>query len=292
MKAQIVIPLFLLTVATSAAGADEQFVAKVGETTITRADFDRYISYQGAEEQAKLKSDAKYRKQMVDRIVNALVVSRIAHKAGFDQRRDVREKLALLANDFITLEYLENEVAAKATVTDGEMKSYYDGHHQEFTLPDAVRVRHILVKVDQNSDEKTKKAARERAEKILARAKGGADFAALAKETSDDKESRERGGDLGFVSRGLRLADLEKEIFSLKPGEVGKVVSTPYGFHVVKVEERRSAALQPYDQVKEKLRTKLAKEAGRRAIKEFVASSVKASGAKVNGDALAAPPGR
>lgn len=290
MKAQIVIPLFLLAAAASVAGADEQFVAKVGETTIARADLDRYISYQGAEEQAKLKSDPKYRRQMVDRIVNGIVVSRAAHKAGFDQRRDVREKLALLVNDFITLEYLESEVAAKAAVTDGEMKSYYDGHRQEFTLPEGVRVRHILVRVDQSADEKTKKAARERAEKILARARGGADFAALAKEASDDKESRDRGGDLGFVGRGLRLAEFEKEVFSLKPGEVGKLISSPYGFHIVKTEERRSASPQSYDQAKEKVRAKLAKEAGRRAVQEFVASAVKASGAQVNAEAIAAPP--
>ena len=137
-------------------------------------------------------------------------------------------------------------------------RNQYDAAPQKFDTPEQIRVRHILVGA-KTCD------AEGKARDLLAQARQpGADFAALAKANSDDPGSGSRGGDLGFFTRGKMAPAFESAAFALKqPGDLSDVIRTEFGFHVIRLEERRPAARQPFESVKGSLVKGLAETQGR-----------------------------
>lgn len=132
------------------------------------------------------------------------------------------------------------ELDAYITANAQEIDQAYQQNRFRYTgLELQVRARHILVKVDAGADEAAKQAARQRAQQLLARARAGEDFAALARQNSQDEGSARRGGDLGWNPRGRMVAPFDQAQFALQPGQISDVVESQFGFHVIKVEGRR-----------------------------------------------------
>src|ERR1700722_4190259 len=146
-------------------------------------------------------------------------------------------------------------------VTDQQVEQYYQGHQKDYQVPDEVKVRHILIKVATGADAKTDAAAKQKAEDLLKQIKGGADFAALAKANSDDPGSKEQGGELGMIQRGVTVPAFEKAAFSLQPGQTSDVIKTQFGYHIIKVEEKQTAHLKPLDEVKAQIVATLTRQA-------------------------------
>ncbi len=135
-------------------------------------------------------------------------------------------------------------------VTSQQVEQYYQGHQKDYQVPEEVKVRHILIKVPTGADAKTDAAAKQKAEDLLKQIKGGADFAALAKANSDDPGSKEQGGELGMIQRGVTVPAFEKAAFELQPGKVSDVIKTQFGYHILQVEEKQTAHLKPLEEVK------------------------------------------
>ena len=138
-------------------------------------------------------------------------------------------------------------------------RNQYDAAPEKYRTPEEVRVRHILVAAKACDAER-------RAQELLAQARQpGTDFAALARADSDDAGSAERGGDLGFFPRGKMAPEFETAAFALKqPGDLSDVVRTEFGFHIIRLEDRRPAGLLPFEKVREGLIKGLS-ESSRRA---------------------------
>ncbi len=105
-------------------------------------------------------------------------------------------------------------------VSEQQIQQYYQGHQKDYQVPEEVKVRHILIKVDAGADPKVDAAAKQKAEDLLKQIKAGADFAALAKANSDDPGSKEQGGELGMIQRGVTVPAFEKAAFGLQPGQI------------------------------------------------------------------------
>jgi peptidyl-prolyl cis-trans isomerase D len=135
-------------------------------------------------------------------------------------------------------------------VSNEQVAQYYQAHQKDFQVPEGVKVRHILIKVPTGADAKTDAAAKQKAEDLLKQIKGGADFATLAKANSDDPGSKEQGGELGMILRGVTVPEFEKTAFGLQPGQVSDVIKTQFGYHIIKVEEKQAAQLKALDEVK------------------------------------------
>jgi peptidyl-prolyl cis-trans isomerase D len=143
-------------------------------------------------------------------------------------------------------------------VGDQEITDYYNLHRDDrFTEPEQVRARHILVNVAAGDDAKA--AARKKAEGLLAKVKAGADFADLATKNSDDSGSASKGGDLGLFGRGKMVQPFEAAAFALGVGQVSDIVESPFGFHIIKVEEHRKGGPKPLEEVREEIVTALEK---------------------------------
>jgi peptidyl-prolyl cis-trans isomerase C len=139
---------------------------------------------------------------------------------------------------------VEAEVNPKVTVDDSAVKTFYDQNPQQFQQPEAWRASHILIKVDQGAPDPQKKEARAKAESILKQVQGGGDFAALAKQHSQDG-SAQAGGDLNYFQKGQMVAPFEQAAAALKPGEVSGVVETQFGYHIIKLTDHKDPRQVP-----------------------------------------------
>lgn len=142
-------------------------------------------------------------------------------------------------------------------VADKELRDYYESHKDEFSQQEQVRARHILVKVD---DQTTDEQARQRIEAARQRIQGGADFAAVAGEVSEDTASKGTGGDLGFFGRGQMVPEFEEAAFNAETGKLVGPVKTSFGYHLMEVSEKRPGGAQPFEAAREQIRSRLAAE--------------------------------
>ena len=129
-----------------------------------------------------------------------------------------------------------------------EIQQYFAAHQSDYQIPEQSRSRHILIKVAAGADAKTDAAAKAKAEDLLKQIQGGANFAELAKQNSDDPGSKDKGGELGFAKRKAMVPEFDNAIFTQKIGDT-KIVKTQFGYHIVQVEERQTAHSQSISEV-------------------------------------------
>lgn len=139
-----------------------------------------------------------------------------------------------------------------AQVPEDQLKRDYQEQIDSFRTPERVRVRHILIKT-QGKPKEEAPILRAKAEQILKQLKAGADFAELAKKDSEDTGSGQKGGELGWVTRGQMVPNFEKACFSQKVGELSNIVETEYGYHIVQVEEKQEAHTETFDEARPQL---------------------------------------
>ena len=133
--------------------------------------------------------------------------------------------------------YSFEQFSGPVHLTDKEVEDYYSANRAtKFTTPKQAKVRYIMVRLDAGADAKQKEAAQVRANRIVAEARGGKNFAELAKKESQDP-SAEKGGEIGWLNQGQLPEALDKQIFALAKGEISEPIETPVGFHIVKVED-------------------------------------------------------
>jgi peptidyl-prolyl cis-trans isomerase C len=164
---------------------------------------------------------------------------------------------------------IEKEISSKITISDTDAKAFYDSHIEEFKKPEEVKASHILVKSDAKDEEAQKQAAQKKIEGIQEKLKKGDDFAALAKESSDCP-SKASGGDLGFFSRGKMVKPFEDAAFALKVGEMSGIVETQFGYHIIKVTDKKSESTPGYDEMKEDIEKYLKKEKVGAAVDAYI----------------------
>ena len=143
------------------------------------------------------------------------------------------------------------------TVSDAEVEAYYKEHAAEFDEPKRLRVSHVLVRVPPVGGSDAENAAKAKVEDVIKRAKGGEDFAKLAREISEDKASAVQGGDLGFVGAGELVAPFEQAAFALKKGEISAPVRTPFGYHAIRVLDVKEGGKLPLKDVAAKIKETL-----------------------------------
>ena len=150
-------------------------------------------------------------------------------------------------------------------VTDAEVEAYYKEHAAEFEEPRRVRVAHVLVRVPPVGGSDAENAAKAKVEDVIKRARGGEDFAKLAREISEDKASAAQGGDIGLVGPGELVAPFEQAAFALKKGEISEPVRTPFGYHAIRVLDVREGGKTPLKDATAKIREQLVAQKSERA---------------------------
>jgi peptidyl-prolyl cis-trans isomerase D len=150
----------------------------------------------------------------------------------------------------------QGKVSQSISITDTPVQSFYNSHLDQYRTPERVHARHILLSTTNKPKEEVPKIQAQ-AEDLLKQIKAGGDFAELAKKNSQDPGSAQKGGDLGWVSRGQMVKNFEDAVFSLKENQYSSVITTEYGFHIIQVLEKQAPRVQPLDEVKNQIVTTL-----------------------------------
>lgn len=147
---------------------------------------------------------------------------------------------------------IEKALGEKIVVSDDETKGFYEGNPTSFSKPEQVKASHILVKVDAQSKDTDKEVAKKKIASIQEKIKNGEKFDELAKAHSDCP-SGAKGGDLGFFGRGSMVKSFEEAAFSMKPGDISDIVETQFGYHLIKVTDKKEAQKISYQDAKENI---------------------------------------
>ncbi|MCX5903689.1 MAG: peptidylprolyl isomerase [Proteobacteria bacterium] len=203
----------------------------------------------GAADQAKITVSEAEIKTAIDRIKNNLpqgvTMEEALKRSGITQEK-LHEEVAL---GLRLTKIIEAQVKDKKAPTDKEIRDYYDSNKKQFEVPETVHARHILVKTEEKDDKKTKDEKKAKAENIRKQLTGGADFARIAK-TSSDCPSKKEGGDLGTVQRGQMVKPFEDAAFKQEVKAIGPIVETPFGYHIIQVLEHSQPKEKSLDEVK------------------------------------------
>jgi len=164
------------------------------------------------------------------------------------QGMTLAELEAQMERDMSIQKFIESDIAPRVSVSEEEKRQFYDGNQEQMRQPEELRLSHILKQVAPDATPDVKQATRARIEEILREVQAGGDFAALAREHSDDPGSAANGGEM-VVRRGQTVPPFEAAAFALEPGGVSPVVETRFGFHIIKLSERTEGVVMPYEQV-------------------------------------------
>lgn len=151
----------------------------------------------------------------------------------------------------------ESKVLTSLALPDSDLKTYYDANLAEFSHEAEVRASHILAMVN---DRQTDDVARQKVEAAKARIAAGGDFAKVASEVTEDTGSKATGGDLGWFSKGKMVKEFEDAAFAAQPGQLVGPIKSAFGYHLIRVAEKRAGGTTPFEEVKEQIRVKLASE--------------------------------
>ena len=210
------------------------------------------------------------------------VLNDLSRVSEAETREAVRQRMAEVRIAFVVLdpnatpaapEIDEARVAEFLATREDEARALYDEHLDRYDVPERVRARHILLRVEPDATAEREQEVRAAAESLLEEIRGGADFAEVARRASEDPGSRESGGDLGFFERGKMVPAFDAAAFSLEADQVSEVIRSEFGFHIIRVEEHPRAEHQPFEAVQEDLaREALSSEAADAANRELAAT--------------------
>ncbi|WP_114392280.1 peptidylprolyl isomerase [Oleisolibacter albus] len=254
-----------------AAAADDPVVARINGKEVKRSEVLAYMQQLGPQvQQIPL---AQVYPLVLDQMVNAKLVTDAGYKAKLQDSAEVKQNLKDAEEQFVQQAWLKKQIDAK--LTDAAVKKKYDEWIKANPPQDEVRARHILVK------------DKAEAEAIIKQLKGGADFAKLASEKGTDG-TKDQGGDLGYFTKDQMVAPFAEAAFAMKAGEVSQTpVQTDFGFHVIKVEDKRKQTPPTFEQAAPQLRQAAAQEIAGEVV-ENLRKSAKVEMFNLDGSAMPA----
>jgi peptidyl-prolyl cis-trans isomerase C len=175
-------------------------------------------------------------------------------KALAEQQLDVDKLRDNVRQQMLVSRFIDVEIGPSIQVTDADIQAFYDQNQEKFNQPETMRASHILIRFPENADTATKSQARTQADAVLAKLKAGGNFAALAKEYSQDAGSAANGGDLGFFAKAQMLPAFADAAFALKSGQMSGLVETQVGYHIIKAAEHRAARVVPLTEASAEIR--------------------------------------
>ena len=226
------------------ASASDPVIARVNGVDITQGDLALAEEDMGADMPAT--SPEAKRENLISYLADIIMVTQAADKKNLGDDPDFKRRLAFLRNKLLMGYELQRE--AKTALTDEALHQTYDEAVRSMAGQEEVHARHILVE-DENE-----------AKSLLEQLKSGADFAALAKEKSKDPGAAE-GGDLGYFTKDQMVPEFADVAFKMYPGQLSNPVKTQFGWHVIKVEDRRTKQPPEFDKVKDQIEAYLARKA-------------------------------
>ena len=255
--ARFAIVALFATLAVPAFSQDNPVVAKVDGTEIRQSDLNAAEEDLGPNLPA-MTPEAK-RDYLLTYVTDMMIVAKAAEARKLADTDDFKRRLALARTKLLMESLLQAE--AKAAVNDAAMKKVYQEAVKQMGEEKEVHARHILFRVTDPADEKSSKDAEAKSKTVIARLKKGEDFSKLASELTEDPSGKENGGDLGFFSKDQMVPAFAEVAFKLDKGQISEPVKTQFGWHVLKVEDKRNRPVPEFEKVKDQVETYVVRKA-------------------------------
>lgn len=237
--------------------SDSPTLAKVGDVTVTQEDYLKELEALPEWARDKLNSD-KNKEDFLDSIIEKELLYAEAKKNRLDRDKAFIAKLEKFKKMNLITILLEKEIRDKIMVDDTEAKNHFDNNPERYKKDAGVNASHILVETEAEGNS------------ILEKLKNGEDFAKLAAEHSKDASNARNGGDLGFFSRGRMVPEFEEAAFNLNVGEISGLVKTRFGYHIIKVTDKKEGTQLSFEETKDLVKKQLQAKKQRDTYKAFI----------------------
>jgi len=211
----------------------ETILASFGDQIITLSEFNQL--WEQIPENYKLQTS---KSQVLDQMISEKLLIQEAINMGLEVDKDVLEQIRKMTEQILAQTLIEREILDKVKISDEEVTKYYTENKNDFTEKEQVHLFNILVETE------------EEAQDILEQLKTGGDFGEIAREKSTGP-SAAQGGDLGYLSKGTIIPEIEEVIFALEIGTISEIINTEYGFHILKISDKKPEAIKTIEEVKE-----------------------------------------
>ncbi len=252
----------MTAVAPAQAPASDPVIAKVNGAEIRQSDLNLAEEDIGRDMPAN--DEAGKRDYLVNYLTDLLLIAKAAEAQKIPDSAEFKQRLAFVRNKALMETVLGQEV--KAALTEPALRKIYEDATKTMSREQEVHARHILFRVADPSDQAASKAAEDKVKNTIERIKKGEDFGTLAKALTEDPSGKQDGGDLGYFTKGQMVPEFSEVAFSLEKGQVSGPVKTQFGWHVLKVEDKRTREPPPFDNV----RGQIEEFATRKAQADFV----------------------
>jgi len=273
---RVLILLFVFCMVFACAKKEEKkgaYLAKIGDSVITQADFEREMK--GLPEFVqKMFEGAAGKESFLNELIKRELLYKEALKKGLDKDPEYVKKLEDFKKITLVGLLLQKEIEGKVKVSDQEVKDYYEKNKGKFAPVTQIRASHILVKTE------------EEAKQIEEKLKKGEDFVQLAKKYSIDTATAKNGGDLGYFSKGQMVPEFESAAMSLKPGQISEPVKTKVGYQIIKVTDKKMGQPVDFDKVKNLISQNLMAEKQKEVFDSYVEGLKKSFKVEINKEAL------
>lgn len=244
--------------ATAAEPAGDPVIARINGEDIKASDFRRELMLLGPQAQ-QVPMQMLY-PELLQKMIATKVVSAQGYAEKMQNDPEVKAQMKDAEAQIVAQVYVRKTIQPK--ISEAKIKERYDQLSAKFKPQDEVHARHILMPTEAEAQD------------IIKQLKGGADFAKLAKEKSRDTGSAQKGGDLGFFTRDVMVKQFADAAFAMKPGELTeKPVKTEFGYHVIKVEEKRKSSPPPMTQVHDQIAGQIGQEMTNELVKGLEAKA-------------------
>jgi parvulin-like peptidyl-prolyl isomerase len=278
MRKVAILLLIILLLGTLAACAKKEeakgpYLAKVGNGTITETDLEREMKTLPEFAQA-LFAGPGGKEKFLDELIKKEVLYQEALKKGLDKDPKFNAKVEDFKKITLVGMLLDKEIEAKGKVTEQDAKAYYEKNKADFAFVKQIKASHILVKTE------------DEANKIYERLIKGEDFAKIAKQSSIDTGSAKNGGDLGYFAKGQMVPEFESAAAQLKAGEISHPIKTKFGYHIIKVTDKKTDKPVEFEKVKNVIMQRLSGEKQKEAFDTYLTDLRKSYKVEINKEAL------
>jgi peptidyl-prolyl cis-trans isomerase C len=244
-------------------------IAKIGSKSVTDADLKGLVGNVSEAQKQQINGDAEIKNRMVDNLVVEELFVQEAEKTGVSKDKDYQTALDRARRQILAQRFLQKHVQPK--ITDANVKAYFDKNKGKYSQ-DEVHAQHVLLKDEAEAKE------------VYEKAKKGDDFETLAKKYSKDPSAAQNGGDLGFFTRSRMVPQFADKAFSMAKGDISEPVKSPFGWHVIKVIEKREGKPIKFDEIKDQVKGDYQNE----TINELIASLKKSNKVVIHEDKVKA----
>ncbi len=256
-------------------GEEVKIIAEIGDEVITLKDFNEDINRLPPQAKRRM-ARVEVKKKHLDKMIERKLLLQEAERKGLADDPDIISMVENYRDRFIVQKLLSSMKKEVAPVTEEDIKQYFEENKAQFQTRKQIKARYILLKDEAE------------AKKVLKKVKApGADFAALAKKYSQDRGTKNRGGDLGYFSPGRMVRQFEDVAFSLeKPGDISDIVKTPFGYHIIKLEDKKLAEPKSLEQVKGEIRRRLSSQRQTESQEKFLEEIKSRTRLEINEDLI------